>query len=99
MIKCQFVNRRYNIGKGIVSTSKKALPVVNKGLKNFGSTAKEVAIKSAPIVEKGVSVVYGTMAKGFDLGIQGVKTVAKGMSKRRHSKKGGRKGKRHTRRR
>ena len=88
-----------NIGKGIVSTSKKALPVVNKGLKNLGSTAKEVAIKSAPIVEKGVSVVYGTMAKGFDLGIQGVKTVAKGMSKRRHSKKGGRKGKRHTRRR
>ena len=88
-------NSLKNVGKGL----KKALPVVNKGLKNLGSTAKEVAIKSAPIVEKGVSVVYGTMAKGFDLGIQGVKTVAKGMSKRRHSKKGGRKGKRHTRRR
>ncbi len=75
-----------NIGKSIISSSKRALPVVNKGLKKVGTAAKDVAIKSAPIVEKGVSVVYGTMAQGFDLGVQGAKTVAKGISKRRRSK-------------
>ena len=77
-----------NVGKGIVSTSKKVLPVVGKGLKKVGTAAKGVAIKSAPVVEKGVSVVYGTMAKGFDLGIQGVRSVAKGISKRKRSKRG-----------
>ena len=88
-----------NVGKSIVSTSKKALPVVGKGLKKVGTAAKDVAVASAPIIEKGVSLVYGTMAKGFDLGVQGVKTVAKGISKKRGSKKGGRKSKRRTRRR
>ena len=88
-----------NVGKSIVSTSKKALPVVGKGLKKVGTAAKDIAVKSAPIVENGVSIVYGTMAKGFDLGVQGVKTISKGMSKKKRSKKGGRKGKRHTRRR
>jgi hypothetical protein len=88
-----------NVGKGIVSTSKKVLPVVGKGLMKVGTTAKGVAVKSAPIIENGVSVVYGTMAKGFDLGVQGVRTVAKGISKRRRSKKGTRKGGRRTRRR
>jgi len=82
-----------NVGKGIVSTSKKALPVVGKGLTKVGTAAKDVAVKSAPIVENGISVVYGTMAKGFDLGVQGARTVAKGISKKRRSKrhrKGGR---------
>ena len=88
-----------NVGKSIVSTSKKALPVVGKGLKKVGTAAKDVAVASAPILEKGVSVVYGTMAKGFDLGVQGVKTISKGMSKKKLSKKGGRKSRRHTRRR
>ena len=85
-----------NVGKSIVSTSKKALPAVNKGLKKVGTTAKDVAVASAPIVEKGVSVVYGTMAKSFDLGVQGVKSIAKGMSKKKRSKKGGRKSRRRT---
>jgi len=84
-----------NVGKGL----KKALPVVDKGLKKVGTAAKDVAVKSAPIVEKGVSLVYGTMAKGFDLGVQGVKTVSKGMSKKRGSKKQGHKSRRRTRRR
>jgi|UniRef100_A0A6C0AQJ9 hypothetical protein len=88
-----------SVGKNIVSTSKKALPIVGKGLKKVGTAAKDVAVKSAPIVENGVSVVYGTMAKGFDLGVQGARTVAKGISKRRQSKKGRRKSGRRTRRR
>ena len=33
------------------------------------------------VVEKGVSAVYGTMATGLDLGVKGVKSVAKGVSK------------------
>jgi hypothetical protein len=73
--------------KSIVSTSKKALPAVNKGLKKVGVAAKDVAQKSVPIVEKGVSVVYGTMARGFDLGVQGVKNMNKKMSKKRNSRR------------
>jgi hypothetical protein len=84
-----------NVGKSF----KKALPVVGKGLKKVGTAAKDIAVKSAPIIENGVSVVYGTMAKGFDLGVQGARSVAKGMSKRKRSKKGGRKRGRRTRRR
>ena len=88
-----------SVGKGIISTSKKALPVVDKGLTKVGNVTKDVAVKSAPIIENGVSVVYGTMAKGFDLGVQGARTVAKGISKKRRSKKGRRKSGRRTRRR
>ena len=88
-----------SIGKGIVSTSKKALPVVGKGLTKVGTVTKDIAVKSVPIIEDGVSVVYGTMSKGFDLGLQGAKNVAKGMSKRRRSKKARRKSGRRTRRR
>jgi DNA-binding MarR family transcriptional regulator len=42
---------------------------------------------SIPVVEKGVSTIYGTMATGFDLGVKGAKTVAKGVSKRRRSRR------------
>lgn len=79
-----------SILKSIKNTGKKALPVVGKGLKTVGATAKYVAVKSAPIVEKGASVVYGTLAKGFDLGVKGAKTLSKGvMTKRRRYKKRG----------
>ena len=79
----------------ISKTSKKALPAVNNGLKNVGIVAKKVAVKSIPIVEKGVSVVYGTMATGFDLGVKGAKTFAKGVSIT--NKKRSKSAKRHTR--
>ena len=59
----------------ITTTSQKALPVVNTGLKTVGKVAKG----SVPIIEKGVSAVYGTMATGFDLGVKGVKSVTKGV--------------------
>jgi hypothetical protein len=62
--------------KKIKKSTLKALPVVNKGLEQIGTTAKDAAIKSKPYVEKGVSVVYDSLAKGFDLGIQGAKSVA-----------------------
>ena len=70
-------------------SSKGALNVLGRGLKNVGKTAKYVGAKSAPVVEKGVSVVYGTLAKGVNLGFKG---LAKGLKSRRRSKKrGGRK--------
>jgi hypothetical protein len=87
-------SRKNSILKSVEKTSKKVLPVVDKGLQGVGSTAKDVAQKSLPIVEKGVSAVYGTMATGFNLGVKGVKGVkgvAKGMTKRGRSRsyKGG----------
>jgi len=97
-------SRKNSILKSVEKTSNKVLPVVDEGLQTVGSTAKDVAKISRPIVEKGVSAVYGTMATGFNLGVKGVKGVsgvAKGMTKskrsRRH-KKGGKKTRRHRRR-
>ena len=89
-------SRKNSILKSVQKSSNKILPVVDTGLKTVGSTAKDVAKLSVPIVEKGVSAVYGTMATGFNLGLKGVKgvnSVAKGMTNSRSSRrqyKGGR---------
>lgn len=72
--------------KTIQKTANKTLPVVDKGLKKVGTTAKNVAQASIPVIEKGVSAVYGTMSTGLDLGVKGVKTIAKGVSKRTRSR-------------
>ena len=87
-------SRKNSILKSVQKTSSKVLPVVDEGLQTVGSTAKDMAKISLPIVEKGVSAVYGTMATGFNLGVKGVKGVsgvAKGMTKRNRSRsyKGG----------
>lgn len=74
-----------------IKTIKKTLPVVNKGLKTVGMTAKKVATASIPVIEKGVSVVYGTMATGLDLGVKGAKTITKNVYKKRRTRR------RHTR--
>jgi len=71
-----------SVMKTIKKTTSRALPVVDNGLKKVGTATKVVLKKSIPVVEKGVSVVYGTMATGFDLGIKGVKKVAKGVKAR-----------------
>ena len=79
-------NRHSSIFKRFQYSSSKAIPGVSKGLKSVGTTAKHVAFKSAPIIEKGVSSVYGTLATGFNLGVKGAKGIAKGvkgMTKRR----------------
>lgn len=78
--------RSKSILKTVSKTSQEVLPVVDKGLKNVGTAAKSVAKTSVPIVEKGVSAVYATMATGFDLGVKGARTVAKGLTKRRRSR-------------
>lgn len=56
---------------------KKAIPIVNNGLYAVGKTAKRVAISTAPIIERGVSTVYGTLATGFDLGVKKTTAITK----------------------
>ena len=84
-------SRKINFMKKIKSTSKSALPMVTTGLKRVGSTAKTVASKSKPIVEKGISGIYGALATGFDFGLNKIKdkkgkTYKKSKSNRRHKK-------------
>jgi hypothetical protein len=70
--------------KTIRRDARKALPVVASGLKTVGSVAKNTAVASVPIAEKGVSTVYGTLAEGFDLGVKGVSKSVKNISKLRN---------------
>jgi hypothetical protein len=84
-------SRKINFIKKIKSTSKKALPVVETGLKRVGTTAKVVASKSKPVLEKGLSGIYGALATGFDIGLNKIKvrenkTYKKTKRSRRHKK-------------
>ena len=72
---------RKNIVNNITKTATKVIPIVGDGLKKVGSTAKGLAKTSVPIIEKGVSVVYKTMATGVDLGVKGARSVAKNIKK------------------
>jgi hypothetical protein len=76
MSKTRKNRSRKNFLKKITSTGKKAIPVVKTGLKTVGKTAKVVAVKAAPVIEKGVSKVYDTLAKGYDLGVKGVNSIS-----------------------
>lgn len=78
-----------SVFKTITTTTGKALPVVNSGLNTVGSVAKGVAVNSIPVIENGVSTVYGTMSNGLDLGVRGVKTVARGvyLNKKRRTRR------------
>ena len=75
-------SRKSSVMKTINKTASQALPAVDKGLKTVGTAAKDVASASIPVIEKGVSAVYGTMATGLDLGVKGVKTVGKSLRSR-----------------
>jgi hypothetical protein len=72
---------------------KKTLPVVNDSLKTAAIVAKDVTKETIPIVEKGVSSVYGAMSTGFNLGVSSAKKVGKTIkkiSKRKLSRGGSR---------
>ena len=84
MSKTRKNRNRRNFFKKITNTGKKAIPV----LKTVGNTAKVVAIKAAPIVEKGVSEVYDTMVTGFNLGVNGVKQFSEKRSRKKRHYKG-----------
>jgi hypothetical protein len=84
----------------------RALPVINKGLSTIGSTATNVTKRSMPLIEQGVSKVYGTMATGLDLGVKGAKSLRRftkrttGLRSSSKSLSGGRRSRRrHSRRR
>ena len=81
-------NRKSNILKNVKKTTMKTLPVVNKELTKIGLLAKGVALKSAPVVKKGVSSIYGTLATGFNLGARNVNKFTKNRSSKRYYKKG-----------
>lgn len=70
-------NKSTKIIKKIGKTTKKAFPVIKSGLKTIGT-------KAAPIVKKGAEDVYGVIKTGFDLGVKGIKSLAKKSKKRRH---------------
>ena len=78
MTKSRSKSRKSGVLKGLKKTTSKAVPIVKSGLKSVGATVKNVAIKSAPTVNKGLEGVYGALATGFDMGVKGVK---KGVSK------------------
>jgi len=84
MSKTRKNRSRKNFLRKIARTGKNAIPVVKSGLKTVGKTAKVVAVKAAPIVEKGVSGIYNTMVTGFDLGVKGVNQFS---SKNRRTKR------------
>ena len=89
-------NRNTSIYKKLKNTTSSALPIVNKGLTTVGMAAKGIAYKSKPILEKGVSAIYGTIATGVDLGVKGTKSVAKGvgsLTKKKHRRRHRRGGK------
>ena len=68
----------------IQHTGKKVLPQVNSGLQYVGTKVKS----AAPIVEKGISNVYGTLATGFDMGAKGIKNIVSSKRKRpRHTQR------------
>ena len=87
MSKTRKNRSRKNFLRKITSTGKRAIPVVKTGLKTVGKTAKVVAVKAAPVVEKGVSSVYNTMVTGFDLGVKGVKQFSSKKSRSKRSKR------------
>ena len=87
MSKTRKNRSRKNFLRKIANTGEKAIPVVKTGLKTVGKTAKVVAVKAAPIVEKGVSSVYNTMVTGYDLGVKGVKQFSEKRSKSKRSKR------------
>jgi len=81
-----------NRAKGIIRSAsksvrsvKRSLPSINNKLKNTGVMAKNIAKKSLPVIEKGIGKVYGTMATGFNLGINGGKTLASNIKRRKRS--------------
>jgi SPX domain protein involved in polyphosphate accumulation len=63
-------------------TNYRVLPQVEGGLEMVGNKA----IKASPVVEKGISNVYNTLATGFDMGIKGVQNTVSISRRRRHKK-------------
>jgi hypothetical protein len=87
MSKTRKNRSRKNFFRKMSRRGKNAIPVLKSGLKTVGKTAKVAAVKSAPIIESGVSKIYGALMSGFDLGVKGVKGLSSKMNKKHHTKR------------
>ena len=87
MSKTRKNRSRRNFFRKMSRRGRNAIPVVKSGLKTVGKTAKVVAVKSAPIIESGVSKIYGAMMSGFDLGVKGVQGLSSKMTKKNRTKR------------
>jgi hypothetical protein len=72
-----------NIIKNIGRTTKKVLPVVKTGLSTIGQNVKYAANKSEPAIKQGFKTIYGTLATGFNMGLNKLSTFGKSYAKRR----------------
>jgi phage-related protein len=91
--------KKHNVGffKSVKNNTSKIIPGVQSGIQKVGSTVQNVATGTVPLVKKGFSQVYGTLATGFDMGMNGIKNgvntvkkvviIQKNTPKRRGSKK------------
>lgn len=82
-------SKKSNIYSIIKKNSSKSIPVINKGFKKVGNATSIIVVKSVPVIEKGVSTIYGTLATGFNMGIEGTQNVinrANKFTKHRKSK-------------
>lgn len=84
-------NRKSNLLNSISPES------LGKGLESVGSTAKNLAAEATPIVERGVSTVYGTLASGVNLGTNVARGIVSSKKRSHHRKRGGSKRRTHRR--
>ena len=61
--------RRTGIIKNIGKTTKRVLPIVKTGLSTIGQNVKVAATKSEPAIKQGFKSIYGTLATGFNMGL------------------------------
>ena len=81
---------RTNFIKKIGRTTKRVLPVVKKGLSTIGQNVNSAASSSEPAIKQGFKSIYGTLATGFNMGVNKLSsTFGKSSAKRRakHSSK------------
>ena len=72
--------------KNIRTTSGKVLPKVQDGLESIGTLVTNVAIKGAPIVEKGVTNTFDVLKNTSRYAMKGVKKTLARKHKKRHHK-------------
>ncbi len=86
--------KRTNIIKNIGKTTKRVLPIVKTGLSTIGQNVKVAATKSEPAIKQGFKSIYGTLATGFNMGMNKLSTLGKSSAKRRGKRGSKRRGRR-----
>jgi hypothetical protein len=77
-------SKKARIIQNIQNKSKKFLPKINQGLQTVGSTVRSAAVKSGPVLEKGISNIYGVLATGFNKSIDNISSFRR--NRKRYSK-------------